>query len=238
MSNLSNHNVFIHILPKVKVVECREQFMLSCCKGKNVLDVGCVRSGVTENFFYKGELLHLKIREVAIKVVGIDIDKEGIDFLAKQGVSDLICWDVQEIDKLKLDIPVDVIVAGEILEHLENPGLFLKSVSDFMDKDRGVLVISVPNAFSLRSFFSVLVKKRELVRSDHNCYFSYITIRNLLRHYNLNIIDTYAYSEISKELSPFKKFIKKFFNYTVFKLSPFSAEGLIIVASKTHDANA
>lgn len=223
---------FIHKLPGIKLVESREELILSYCKGKTVLDLGCLGSALTVQSLHKGDLLHLKSRQVASNVVGVDIDKNGINFLTDQGIPNLVRLDVQEIDKLKLDIPINVILAGEILEHLENPGLFLKSISKLMSRNESILIITVPNAFSLRNFFSVLVNRKEMVRSDHKYYFSYVTIKCLLNRYNLRVIGCYAYSNLRRELTPLKKSMKKLLNRTVLRFSPFLAEGLIVIAGK------
>ena len=223
---------FIHKLPKVKLVTNREDFILSFCKGKNVLDLGCVRSGMTKESFYKEDLLHLKLLKVARNVVGVDIDKEGIDFLTELGISNLICLDVQELEKLNLDIRFDIIIAGELIEHLDNPGLFLRGVSRFMRPDNTILIITVPNAFSLRHFLAVILRSIELVMQDHNFYFSYTNLYSLLERHGFQILELLPYYNIEATSNRFKHWCKAILSQSIHRISPWSAEGLVVVANR------
>jgi 2-polyprenyl-3-methyl-5-hydroxy-6-metoxy-1,4-benzoquinol methylase len=221
-------NISFHKLPHIKVISNRDNFILNYCTDKNVLHLGCVGS---LRCWDKGSPLHLKLLSVAKRVIGIDINKEKIEYLRKKGISDLICFDVEKLDQIEISTSIDVIIAGEILEHLPNPGLCLSSTSRLMNKN-AVFIITLPNAFSLRNFLSVMVNKKELVRDDHNFYFSYITLKALLKRYNFTIVNFLAYSNLRDDLMPLKRFIKKVFNCTIFRFSPFTAEGLIAIAKR------
>ncbi|MBO0181221.1 hypothetical protein J0682_30075, partial [Vibrio parahaemolyticus] len=76
----------------------------------------------------------------------------------------------------------DVIVAGEIIEHLNNPGLFLSGVRRFMHRD-SKLVITTINAYCAMRFFVYALRGRrginEFVHPDHVAYYSYSTLRVL-----------------------------------------------------------
>lgn len=98
--------------------------------------------------------------------MGVDADKQAIECLKRKGIQELACADVQAPGAFKIPEikkPVDVVVAGELLEHLPNPGMCLKNIAELMDKQRSILLVTVPNAFSLRNFFSVLLRNNELV---------------------------------------------------------------------------
>jgi 2-polyprenyl-3-methyl-5-hydroxy-6-metoxy-1,4-benzoquinol methylase len=223
---------FVQKLPKVRLLDSRDDFILNQCKGKNVLDLGCVKSGLTVESFNKRDLLHLKIRKVAENVIGVDNDKEGIEFLVKQGTPNLICLDVQEIDKLQLYLPIDVIVAGEIIEHLANPGLCLKGILRFMKPNDTTLIVTVPNAFSFHSFLSVAIKRAELVMPDHNFYFSYRTLHSLLHRHGFRILKLQPYYDVRTPSSSVKRLIKGFLARTLYRICPWCAEGIIAVANK------
>jgi hypothetical protein len=225
---------FTHNLPKVKLVHNRESLIVDYCKNKNVLHLGCVQSGLTIESFRDNSLLHLKIMKVAKRVIGVDIDRNGLNFLSSQGVQDLVYCDIQNLGDLILDVPIDIVVAGEVLEHLPNPGLFLSGISKFFNKsDHEILLLmTVPNAFSLRHFMSVFLNKKELVMPDHTCYLSYVTIKALFDRYELNLINFYTYCNLNNSASLPKRLIKKIINHTLLKFAPFSAEGLIAVAGK------
>jgi predicted TPR repeat methyltransferase len=223
-----------HKLPRTKLVANRAELITRYCKDKNVLHLGCVASGSTIESFNDNSLLHLQILKVAKRAIGIDIDEKGIEFLTKQGIPDLIVFDAQNLSQLQLNLPIDVIVAGEIIEHVPNPGLLLKGASQLLDKNKSksILIVTVPNAFSLRHFVPVFLNKKEFVLPDHNFYFSYSTLKALLESCGLNLIDFYTYSNLNKNLKPLKRFAKNILNNTILKFSPFSAEGLIAIAGK------
>lgn len=229
MLTTNGSNGFIHKLPKATVIDSREDLILSYCRGKTVLHLGCVESQKATG---NGASLHFKLLKVAKRVIGVDIDQEGMDLMNKKVVDDLVCCDVQALDQIRLDVPIDVIVAGEIIEHLANPGLCLSGIAQMMQENKSILIVTVPNAFSFRNFFSVLVAMKENVLADHNFYFSHTTIKGLLEKHSLRITDFYTYSNLRDEIKPFKRFTKRILNRTVFRLSPFSAEGLIAIAVK------
>lgn len=221
------HGIDSHKLPGTRVVSDRDECILSYCRDKNVLNLGCV--GSVESI-KKGTSLHLKIARVAKRAFGVDTSNEGLECLKEQNLPDLICQDVEAIGGLELPVSLDIIVAGEVLEHLSNPGLCLQGASALMEPGETVLIITVPNAFSYRSFLSVLLSNSELVRSDHNFYFSYITIKSLLNGCDIEVVDVFPYSNLRLEMSLLKKICKTILNNTFLRYAPFISEGLIIVA--------
>jgi 2-polyprenyl-3-methyl-5-hydroxy-6-metoxy-1,4-benzoquinol methylase len=219
-----------HRLPRARLVTDRTSFIQSFCRGKNVLHLGCVG---TFQSIDKSYSLHQKVLEVAATVTGIDVDEKAIEYLRQKGITNLICADIQipgALDRPEIAGPIDVIVAGELLEHLPNPGLCLENITKLMHRHKSVLLITVPNAFSFRNFFSVMLTNRELVLSDHRCYFSYTTIKALLEGCGLSIIDVCVYSNFRQGQHPLKRFAKKILNNTLFRYSPFLAEGIIVTA--------
>lgn len=183
----------------------------------------------------KGASLHQKLLRVARRVTGVDADKDALECLGQQGIRNLICADVQmpqALDIPEIPRPIDVIVAGEILEHLPNPGLCLANIARLMNNGNTILLITVPNAFSFRNFFSVLSRNKEKVRADHNYYFSYTTLKSLLATYGFSIDDVYTYSNLRDGQNSLKKIVKRIVNNTIIRHSPFIAEGLIVVAGR------
>lgn len=182
-------------LPKVPIVTGRQSFVISRCKGKKVLHLGCVDKGLLYERFSSGELLHQKLAEVSSELWGIDIDEDGISFLRSKGFNNLIVGDVCNLDKIP-DLQehiFDVIVASEIIEHLMNPGLFLEAVKKFMRPGHTELIVTVPNAFRLSTLIQLL-HGVEYIHPDHNYWFSYATVTNLLKKAGFEIREVYVYS--------------------------------------------
>ena len=93
-------------------------------------------------------------------------------------------------------------------------------------KNNSILVITVPNAFSLKVFLRALLGI-ELVHPDHISYYTPTTIKQLCDRYYFEIINYYYYLTESQNLVkriffiPLKLFIKY--------CSPFISDGLIFL---------
>lgn len=85
------------------------------------------------------------LKERENSVTGIEIDSEAAE-IAKKYCDHMIIGDVETIDLDKEIEPAsfDVIVCGDVLEHLIKPEDLLKKVKKYL-KPEGFLVISIPN---------------------------------------------------------------------------------------------
>lgn len=179
----------------------RESFVTGLCAGREVLHLGAADWPFTAEQHREGRLLHTRIRSVAARVVGIDLSDAGVRYLRGLGYDDVLVGDVERIDELRLGRRFDVIVAGEILEHLSNPGLFLGGLHTVAHDDAR-LVVTAPNAFSLKSFLRALFRT-ELVHGDHVAYLSAATVRHLCARYGFELEQTAYYQ--TRPLSPLKR---------------------------------
>ncbi len=103
-----------------------------------VLDIGCSQGIISICMAQKGS-----------SVIGIDIQKENVDFAAqlllseyldlKQRVS-FICEDFFKFESAQR---FDCIIITEVLEHIENPKAFIKRAKRFLKPD-GRIVITLP----------------------------------------------------------------------------------------------
>lgn len=192
---------FVHNLPDIEIVGGRHPFIVDFCKGKNVLHVGCVDSGLLLPRFEKNELLHQKLDKVANCLYGIDIDKSGIEFLEQKGFKNLYTFDICSAYNVNeiTSVGFDVIVLSEVLEHLDNVGKMLQSLKGMMTESTDLL-ISVPNAFNFKNIWNMIFN-RKYVHPDHNYYFSYYTINNIVMKngFKINLNCVYSFSNIHNE---------------------------------------
>ena len=209
-------------LPRVLIN--REELLLSLCRNKKVLHLGCVDYPITEEQIKDNRFLHTKIMAIARDVVGVDIDKEGITLLSKLGIDNIIQADVENLEGLNISI-FDVIVAGEIMEHLKNPGLFLKTIKKYMDSNT-LLVISVPNAFCLRRFLRIPFGC-EKVHPEHFYYFSHVTLSRLLESCGYSILTRSSYFFEDNCIS-----LAGIIERVASLISPNLCEGLVYIAKK------
>uniref|UniRef100_A0A6M3JFS9 Putative methyltransferase n=1 Tax=viral metagenome TaxID=1070528 RepID=A0A6M3JFS9_9ZZZZ len=156
-------------IPDVEVIE-RRTFILKQCLDKVILDVGC-----------KGSF-HAELKAVTKKCYGIDRDivKEDPDF--KQVVIGK--------DPIPIYEDVEIVVCGEVIEHLSNPGMFLDELRTSYPTQ--MKIISVPNAFS-NGHQGWIKKGQENTNKDHVAYYTYVTLKGLLSKHGYKIEEFYWY---------------------------------------------
>jgi 2-polyprenyl-3-methyl-5-hydroxy-6-metoxy-1,4-benzoquinol methylase len=156
-------------------------FLCSLVKDKDVLDVGCVAHTVTEE---ESEFwVHRHLVRSAKSVLGIDILREDIEELQRRGYN-IVCADAMSDS---LDRKFDVIVLGEIIEHVVDPGGLLINMRRHLKED-GILVLTTPNPFDVWNFLiSIFSPERTLWNPDHVAWFCPFTLRCMLRKTGLDM---------------------------------------------------
>ena len=136
-----------------------------------VLDVGFWGQGVTVD---DPNWTHAILLRRARELHGIDLDFDDAR-LPQEGPR----YSQQNAENFSLNKRFDVLFAGDVLEHLSNPGLFLSAARRHLEPG-GRLVISTPNCFNLFNLAEKLVKPEPTVNHDHTCYFNRKTLATLL----------------------------------------------------------
>jgi 2-polyprenyl-3-methyl-5-hydroxy-6-metoxy-1,4-benzoquinol methylase len=169
---------FLQKLPAGRTIE-REAFLCQFVKDKRVLHVGCVDSGLLEDRLAEGHLLHETLAAEASEIWGLDVDGPGLEVLRKRGIERL-CHGSGEDPPAELPrCYFDVVVAGEVIEHVRNPGLFIESAGNLL-REGGALVLTTPNA--LRYYNPIpAIFGRELVHPRHLTWYSPHTLKETLR---------------------------------------------------------
>ena len=215
---------------KIELVD-RLDTIKTYCKGKKVLHLGCSNSPYTAASIAAGSLLHFELAKVASELYGFDFDDEGLQLLRDQGTEHLYKADLEHLEDVPLNETFDVIVAGEMIEHLNNPGLFLTGIQRFMGPETR-LVITTINAFSgMRFFWYGLTRnhgRNEPVHPDHVAYYSYSTLSLLVRRHGLDV-SKFMFYDMGAEHRPGLRFIFKLFNDLSVKFARQYSEGVIAV---------
>ncbi|HEX9653127.1 MAG TPA: class I SAM-dependent methyltransferase [bacterium] len=202
----------------------RQRFLEEYVKDKVVLDLGSVEHDLYRDNIKKGRWLFACLQKNAKRIVGIDFLKEAIAELTVQGY-DIRYGDVENLEQLEVNEDFDLIIAGELIEHLPNPGMFLRSIRKFM-APKTELVLTTPNAFGFIRFPDALIR-RERTRHDHMAYYSTQTLKQLLELHGYEVKEILFYSFISgKKRSVFLSYVRKFW----FSLFPYLSDGLIFIA--------
>ncbi len=168
----------------------RVQFIKNACVGKKVLHLGCTDYPFTEEVIKNEMLLHFELGRVARELYGFDFDERGIKILSDAGVKNLYLSNLEKLEEVDLDETFDVIIAGEMIEHLSNPGLFLKGIQRFMNSETNLLVTTINAYCGMRMLtygFRGRGGAREPVHPDHVAYYSYSTLKVLIERENLRV---------------------------------------------------
>lgn len=119
--------------------------ILELSRGARVLDVGCVD--------HRAELhtgpnwLHRRIAEVASSCLGVDIEPDGIDAMRAAGFDALVHDVCADPAPVAARGPFDVVVAGEVLEHLASPQALFELAGAVLAPG-GRLVVTTPNPYA------------------------------------------------------------------------------------------
>jgi len=174
-----NQNLTYESLERLRVRRPvdRVDFITALCRSKQVLDIGCY----DETALIKRETkhwLHGRIAVVARSVIGIDSSEQ----IPPEGVvtgsnSTIIRGDgVNPFSETLHDQEIDLVVAGEFIEHIEGPLRFFCNMKHrFPGRE---LVISTPNGTSFANTVLGTIG-REVQHRDHLQVFTFKILNTL-----------------------------------------------------------
>lgn len=211
----------------------RVDFIKEACRGKKVLHLGCTNYPYTDDAIANNMLLHFELEKIASELYGFDFDKAGLDIIERAGAKNVFEADLEQLQNVVLDETFDVIIGGEMIEHLSNPGLFLSGIKRFMRPDTQ-LVITTINAYCAMRFLIYGLRgkggKNEPVHPDHVSYYSYTTLKLMLERHGFKMNEFHFY-DIGIEHRPFSRWFYNMFNDICVSISPQLSDGVIAVAS-------
>jgi len=154
-------------------------------ENKKVLDVGC-------NTGYLGEKL---IKDKKCTVYGIDYSKNAIDVAKKK----LNYAKVFDLETYTLPFPndkFDVIIFGDVLEHVRQPEKVLLLFKKMLNKD-GIIISSIPNVANINVRLSLLFgnwnyQQWGILDQTHLRFFTKKSIKKLFTENNYEIIDIHS----------------------------------------------
>jgi SAM-dependent methyltransferase len=228
----------VHRLPKAQLVQ-RIPYVAAQVRGRRVIHVGFVDAGYQEMQAEAGTWLHAHLAEAATSLVGIDLDAGGVALATDQGYEAYVadCRDPEQIDALGIE-PAEVVVAGEVIEHLDDPGSFLDGLHRLLAPG-GTLVLTTPNASGLLNGFAAMAGA-EINHPDHVVLFSWRTLTNLMGRHGWEVVATATFVPAVKAapgsglrqrvLGIAGRFVL-WLERTIGRLwAPFVADGLIVTA--------
>ena len=150
-----------------------------------VLDIGCVQHTLEGRDWKNppfGLFLHADLARHAKEVIGLDIIEEEVERMSHAGY-DVRVGDAQAFD---FDETFDAIVAGELIEHLENPGKFLECCREHLSED-GVVILTTPNPHNLQ--FSLWALFGKAVNEEHTLWLDHDVMETLAQRAGLSLTD-------------------------------------------------
>ena len=171
----------VHKLPPASLVD-RFDYLSDLATGRSVVHVGFVDAGCQTLNEQSGAWLHEHLARSATHLVGLDLDTAGVEDAQRRGYDAHVvdCRDVAAVRALALP-PADLVVAGEVIEHLDDPGSFFDGIHALVAPD-GLLVVTTPNASGLVNT-AALLGNLEVNHPDHVALYTCTTLdRMLVRH--------------------------------------------------------
>ncbi len=219
---------------KPKKFISRSTFLNNITEDREILHLGCSSGSFLRDRLNRKSLLHENLNNVAKELYGIDLDADSLEIMRKElGFDNLFVGDVQELDSIPIDKKFDIVLAGDLLEHITCPGEMLNGVKRFL-KPNGQFVISTVNAFGLH-FQIRRWLGRYVEHFEHVCFYSPETLINLFERHGYQVSSLYgAYTEPPYTI---RKKIKFAFGAPLFKLFPVLAGTLIVIAELPDNSN-
>jgi SAM-dependent methyltransferase len=183
-------------LPRTPPVNRRE-IVLAAARDKRVIHLGFTDEHVSAQKRADGRWLHGALASVTSDLVGLDLDEAGVAEAASEGYEayPVDLQDAGSVLALQL-VPADLVVAGEIIEHLDSPGQFLRAVKPLL-KPTGSLIVTTPNAYRTLNFLAPILGE-EANHPDHVGNHSIHTLRTLSERAGYQVLEIGYYQNEPK----------------------------------------
>jgi 2-polyprenyl-3-methyl-5-hydroxy-6-metoxy-1,4-benzoquinol methylase len=226
-------------IPRLPIAD-REAFLLDAVRGKKVLSIGL--GGYSDIRSYSFNLktqdlsrtLSGRLAAAAESATFLDLSQDAIlafkptvsaAYYEQDVTADLGTWP-EELRALEFD----VIILGEVLEHLDNPGAALRNLSRLLTAS-GVLIVTVPNAFSMSGIVKMFMGV-ENTHPEHTCHYSYLTIQRLFSMSKMKLVHLQWYSWTKPRPANPLRAALQFLSHAISRLMPQLSHGIIVVASR------
>ena len=192
----------------------KKDFRLNLIKpyinNKEILDFG--PGDISDRYYAK------YIKKYSKSYTAVELNKIRAKNLLSKG------FDVKigNCEKVKLNKKFDIIIAGDLIEHLDNPGIFLKNCKSHLKKS-GKIIINTPNAFSINRIIMAMLKLGKLKQHDeHTFLFTEQLLSLLFKRHGLKTIKIIYFNHNS---DTFKGKFIKFFS----KISKYYSENIMFI---------
>lgn len=179
----------------------RLAYIAQLVERKTVFDLGALDETAVDAKKDTGHWLHARLCERAARVIGIDnsalVPAEGLSTRANGQIINADIFDLSPT--IQIHGKPDVIVAGELIEHLPDTLQLLRSMKANPLLRSVELVFSTPNACSWHNIL-IGVAGRESTHQDHLQIYSYKTLRTLFARAEIDLVSLMPYYASFQEM--------------------------------------
>lgn len=188
-------------------------------KKLRILDIGC----------WDGTLGYiLKKENSSIRIDGVDINQSALEVAKKHGYSKLYNLDLNDNNLNKIKDKYDLIVLGDVLEHLINPENLLAVIRIKLTRN-GIAIVSLPNIAFIKYRLLHLIGRWSYTESGimdktHLKFYTLKTMKEMFEKNKFSILKYRGYSAVPNIFWIVKKLGKYwptlFALQIVFKIKP------------------
>lgn len=162
----------------------RVEEVLRRTRGPDILDIGCSGQLDRHSALDSPWWLHGQLVRRFPGTWGLEFSQRLVNDLATFGIKNIHHGDAQQFD---LGRQFDTVVAGELIEHLENPGDFLRCAVAHL-KPAGRIILTTPYVFSLGFvLYSWARFPRTCSNPEHTLWLCPTTITQLVERVGLEV---------------------------------------------------
>jgi len=205
----------------------RVDFFRKMCRGKTVLHLGCSSGRYLQDHVDRGDLMHEIVRSEASELFGVDIHDESVRSLRQLGYQNIFPGNAEQLEDLDIDRRFDIVLAGDLLEHITRPGSMLEGAKQFIDSS-GTFVISTNNAFGIHYQIRRWMGKYS-EHFEHVSFYSPETLKHLFERHGYDVLEMYG--AFTTPPHTLKQKIVFALASPILRLFPMLAGTLIVVAA-------
>jgi SAM-dependent methyltransferase len=224
-------------LPPARLVD-RRSYLTELSRGRRVVHVGFADVGFRAMQERVDGWLHAHLDRVADELVGLDLDPEAVAQAQSEGweAQAVDCTDPEAVRALGM-APADLVVAGEVIEHVGRPADLLCGFHELV-KSGGRLALTTPNASGWLNA-AAAVAGYEVNHPDHIVLFTGATLSTLLERTGWELVEMRTYSPVVKPIEGADLRLRVlaagarsvlWAERTVGRVAPYVASGLIALA--------
>lgn len=209
----------------------RVDHLVELARGRRVVHIGCANAPFTRDSIERGMLLHSQLASVTASLVGVDADEDALELLREHEPGEYLHVEGSLRDHLD-EIPTcDLVVAGEVIEHVDDAGRFLADIRTLLVRDGSELVITTVNSYCALRVLQYAWPRRgplvEPVHPDHVAYYSLTTLGLLCERAGLDVVDQrfYDVGAEHREVVPRRQLLA---NDLAVRWFPQLADGIIV----------